>query len=198
MKSLIGFVCLSALACSLAARAQDSGTCAAAFTAPVESGMKLAIGSRSAEIDIVGTEKNEIGITCTLGDPSRAGEVRIRFHRSGNTSQLEVRGGPDNNVHIVVQVPRKTDLQLHIPAGEIKVNNVVGDKDVEVWAGELIVSGVDPGTYRQVRASVGIGEVRATHYGIDKGGFLRSFDHSSDSGLYRLYAHVTTGEIELN
>jgi hypothetical protein len=48
-----------------------------------------------------------------------------------------------------------------------------------------------------VDASVDIGEVNAQAYGADKGGFFRHFTKQNANGEYRLYAHVTTGEIDL-
>lgn len=47
-------------------------------------------------------------------------------------------------------------------------------------------------------ASVQIGEVQASEFDVDKGGFFRSFKRSSAEGLYRLNAHIITGSIKLN
>lgn len=198
MRLGFGFVCLLVLAGSAAARADDSGTCAAPFSVPAEAGMRLQIGTRSAEIEVQGTDGQQLRISCTLDDTARAGEVRFRFHRTGVFGELAISGGPQGNVHLRIEVPHQTHLKLRIPAGEVRINNLAGDKDIDAKAGEIVVTGVNPQQYRFVRASVQIGEVRAPAFGADKGGFFRTLERSSRDGLYRLDAHVITGSIQLN
>lgn len=197
MRSLIGLVCLGMAACGLSARGQ-SGTCAAPFAAPSETGMRLMVGARSAEVDLVGTDQRQIRVTCTLDDAARAAEVQIRLRNKDGIERLAIEGGPSNNVHIVIEVPRQTHLRVRVPAGEVRIKDVTGDKDIDIHAGELIVSGVNPQQYRWVDASVEIGEVRASQFSVDEGGFFRSVKRSSPNGLYRLEAHILTGEIQLN
>jgi hypothetical protein len=82
-------------------------------------------------------------------------------------------------------------------AGEVRVEEVKGDKDIEVGAGQITISSIHDEDYRSVNASVSIGEVQARAFGTDKGGFFRSFTRKNLKGDYRLHAHVTTGEIDL-
>jgi hypothetical protein len=81
-------------------------------------------------------------------------------------------------------------------AGEVKLDEVAGDKDVYLYAGQITISDHD-WNYRSVNASVTIGEVRAPMYDADKGGFFRSVSKKSRDGEYNLHAHVGTGEIDL-
>jgi hypothetical protein len=178
--------------------AQTSGTCAAPFEAPLKSGAALSIDSRSAEIKIVGTDLEVIRVSCTLKHPDQANEIHLRFWEAGSYSKLKLKGGSDNNVHIRIEVPRATSLKIYAPAGEVDVDRVTGDKDIDIHAGAVTVSHVDSSEYKSVKASVGIGEVRALAFGIDKGGFLRNFTKETVEGKYRLRAHVGAGSIEFN
>ncbi len=198
MKLLVGFVCLLGTTAASMAWSETSGTCADTFTVPVEAGMRLAVYSRSAEVNLVGTDQREIRVTCRMDDSERADQVHIRFGKSDGTGKLAITGGPNNNVHITIEVPHQTHLNVRMPAGAIHVKDVAGDKDIDVHAGELTVSGVGPREYRTVEASVEIGEVRASEFDVDRGGFFRSFKKSSAEGLYRLDAHIITGSIRLN
>ena len=81
-------------------------------------------------------------------------------------------------------------------AGEVKVEQVAGDKDVEVGAGKITIDNHN-WTYRSVDAAVGVGQVNAPMYDANKGGFFRSISKSTQGGEYRLHAHVTTGQIDL-
>lgn len=52
------------------------------------------------------------------------------------------------------------------------MEQVKGDKDIDVGAGQITISSIHDGDYRSVKASVSIGEVRAQAYGADNGGFF--------------------------
>jgi hypothetical protein len=82
-------------------------------------------------------------------------------------------------------------------ADQVTVEEVKGDKDIELGAGQITISSIHAGDYRSVKASVGVGEVQARAFGADKSGFFRSFSRENAGGDYRLQAHVTTGEIDL-
>lgn len=178
--------------------AQNSGTCAAPVAFPAKAGMTITIESRSGEVDIVGSDQAGVRVSCTLNDSERSGEVRIRFEQTGDFAKLDVRGGPTNNVRIRIEVPKRTDLKLRVPAGELRVDQVSGDKDVDLNAGEIVISDVNAKEYRTVDATVDVGAVSASAFGVGKGGFFRSFSKDSPGGRYRLRAHLISGNVQLN
>ena len=183
---------------SCAGIAQTSGTCAAPFEAPLKPGAALSIDSRSGEIQIVGTDLEVVRVSCTLKHPDQANEIHLRFWEAGGYSKLKLKGGSDNNVRIRIEVPRATGIKIFAPAGEVSVDRVTGDKDIEIHAGAVTVSHVGGSEYKSVDAAVAIGEVRALAFGIDKGGFFRNFTKENAAGKYRLHARVDTGSIEFN
>ena len=103
-----------------------------------------------------------------------------------------------DGIQIRIEVPWKTNLRVHLPAGEVKVEEIKGDKDIDLYAGQITITSFHEWNYRSVDAWVTIGEVRAPMYDADKGGFFRSINKKSLDGQYRLRAHVMTGEIDLN
>jgi hypothetical protein len=82
-------------------------------------------------------------------------------------------------------------------AGEVKVEEIAGDKDIDLYAGQISIASARPWDYRSVDLSVDIGEVKAPAYGADKGGFFPSLTKKTVDGEYGLHAHVITGEIDL-
>ena len=203
MRALAGFICVLLATAAGAARGEGQArdlqaTCADGLTVPADAGMRLAVFARPAEVNLVGTDTREIRVTCKLDDEDRAKHVRIRYRGGDGKGELQIKGGPDNNVRITIEIPHQTHLHVRVPAGAIHIKDVAGDKDVDVHAGELTISGVNPGEYRSVDAEVEIGEVRAKEFSVAKGGFFRSFKRSSAEGLYRLDAHIITGSIQLN
>ena len=103
----------------------------------------------------------------------------------------------DDNLKIRIEVPRKTSLRVKMGAGQVKINEIVGDKDIDLYAGQILIASARPWDYRRIDLSVSIGEVKAAAYGADSGGFFRSFKRTTAQGEYQLRAHVMTGQIEL-
>jgi hypothetical protein len=178
--------------------AEVAGTCASPMETPAKSGAMLSIELRPAGLDVVGTGQDKIKVTCTLDSGDDASHVVLRISGTGDYKKLTIEGGPRNNVRIRVEVPRKTSLRIRTEAGQVNVSQVVGDKDISLYAGEINLAQVKDTDYRSINASVQIGDVNAPAFGVEKGGFFRRFERTTPGGLYRLRAHVTTGSIQLN
>jgi hypothetical protein len=199
MKTL-GIVAGAALfACNLVGFSQSDVPCGQMLDAPLRPSAILIIDSRPAGIEIVGTDQEAIHISCTADDTDSARHIRLRLAGTPNQAKLTITGAylKHGNLNIRVEVPRKTNLGIQMPAGEVKVDEIVGDKDIELHAGRIAISSARKWDYKNVNASVDIGEVNAQVYGTDKGGFLRVFRKENAESEYRLHAHVTTGQIDL-
>ena len=187
--------------CSLSGLAQSKVSCDQKLTAPLRSSALLEIDSRPAGLEIVGTDQEEIHVTCHGGNSEDAApHILLQFSPNSDGGRLKIEGSHlrhGNNLHIRIEVPWKTNLRVQMPAGEVKVEEIKGDKDINLYAGQITVSSIHEWNYRSVKASVTIGEVRAAAYQADKGGFFRTFTRENAEGEYRLRAHVMTGEIDL-
>jgi hypothetical protein len=193
MKATILVLCLATL--PLAAK-ETTGTCAQTFSVDVEPGQNLRMHLRSGEISITGTDESRLVVTCGFRDEDPK-NAQIVFRHAGGGPELDVHGGPDNNFHVTVAVPRRSHLFLRVPAGEVRVNGLIGSKDVELHAGELQIQVDNPASYSHTDASVWSGEINAAAFGVDKGGLFRSWSKDNPDGKYNLHAHVGAGEIRL-
>jgi hypothetical protein len=146
-------------------------------------------------LQITGSDDDKIKVHF-WSDREDTRDVKVRLDSSGNTADLYVSEGPHNDFHVEIQVPRKSDLYLRITAGKVDINDVAGDKNIELSAGDLTVQVGDADDYREVEASVYTGNLSASPFGESKGGLFRSF-HQKGHGEYRLYAHVGAGQIRL-
>jgi hypothetical protein len=201
MKQICTAVAAALLLLPLAGIAETIGNCDQPIEAPLHMRADLAIDARPAELDVVGTAREGIRISCTVSDrrQDRAQDVTLRYSGIPDGGKLVVEHGRLNNsgLHIRVEVPRRTNLRIHMPAGEIDVTQVDGDKDIDLYAGQLTITAANPPAYHLVDASVDVGEVDASAWGVDKGGFFRRFRRETPNGEYHLRAHVATGEIDL-
>jgi hypothetical protein len=199
MRTLSAVASGAVLAWSLAGLARAETPCGQTLEAPLRPRTVLTIHSRPAGLEIVGTDQAAIHVSCTSGDEGDAQRIRIQFQGNPEDETLTIKGDlrKGDNVKVRIEVPRKTSLRVEMSAGEIKVEEIEGDKDIQLHAGQISVSSTRPWNYRNVDVSVSIGEVNAPMYGAQKGGFFRSITKQTPDGEYSLHAHVITGGIDL-
>ncbi|HXY26316.1 MAG TPA: hypothetical protein VEI73_16810 [Candidatus Acidoferrum sp.] len=166
------------------------------FQVDYPSGSKVNLHLRSGDIRVVGSNVNKISVRVDAEDLDRAREVKVQFERLESAADLTISGGPRNNIQITVEVPKTTALFVRMPAGQLEIDDITGDKDAQLHFGELIVHVGNPADYSYVEASVNSGDIEAAPFGEDRGGLFRSF-HKSGNGKYRLHAHVGAGDLNL-
>jgi len=177
---------------ALPAFGQTSGTCGAPFQAPLTAEREIRMNLRSGDVTIVGSDAKVVRVSCDVrrGSPEA---VKITFA----ANRLTVRGGTHNDTRYRIEVPRNMSLVVRGSAGDLRLSGVVGDKDIELNAGDLIIDVGDPGSYRHVEASVLAGDLVASAFGITKDGLFRSFDNTYPTGRYRLRARLLAGDLLL-
>src|SRR5215472_10347559 len=200
MRKAIQFLALVILSAPLAAaqtsKIEVSNLGDHPFQVDYPSGSQLSIHVRSGDVRVLGSPENRVRVKVDARDPYRAREVKVRFERLNTSAELGISGGPRNDVRITVEVPKATGLFVRMPFGQLEITDVVGDKDVQLHAGELIVHVGNPGDYSHVDASVNSGGLEAPSFNEDHGGLFRSFQKSG-SGKFRLHAHVGAGDLTL-
>ncbi len=198
MKILCVTACLALFACNLAGFAEAETACGQTLETPLRSRATLTIDSRPAGLEIVGTDLAVVHVSCTAKDADEAAQIRLQFSGSQDHGKLTISGGShEGNFQVRIEVPRKTSLRVKMSAGQIKVEEIAGDKDIDLYAGQISISSSRVWDYRSVTVSVDVGDVDAQAYGTEKGGLFRSFSKQSAGGEYTLHAHVMTGQIEL-
>lgn len=168
--------------------------CGQDLRVPVSSGSRVGMELRTGNYDLVSTDEEQLRVTCRLDDRSREREVNIIFRQNKGVGELQIAGGPVNHAHFTIFVPRQTHLKIRCVAGKLHIRDVAGDKDVELRAGNLEISGADPTDYARFTATVRAGNIEAPRFGGSKNGLLRSFEYNG-TGRYRLLAHVTAGNV---
>ena len=80
--------------------------------------------------------------------------------------------------------------------GDLTVEGVSGDKDLQLTGGDLILDIGSPEEYAQVDLSVRFGEVSGGQFGDPKGWVGNSIRREGP-GKYKLHAHVMAGDLVL-
>jgi hypothetical protein len=141
-------------------------------------------------------DSENIVVTCHDHSGEASNHVKVEIKRGPSSADVYVTDTPHNNFQATIEVPRRSDLWVRLSAGELIVESVEGDKNLEVLAGRLQVDVPHPEQYGHRDASVTTGSIAASAFEVNKGGMFRSFEQHGP-GKYRLHAHVITGEIQL-
>jgi hypothetical protein len=166
------------------------------FSADFKSDGKLRMYLRSGDFRVTGGADNKITVHVMGENAYRASDLRVRLEGSNDAADLTISGGPKNGLEVRIEVPRKTALFVRMPAGNLELRQIIGDKDAELHAGELMIDVGEPSDYSRVDASVYSGGLEARPFGESHGGLFRSF-HKEGNGRYHLHAHVGAGDLTL-
>jgi hypothetical protein len=181
----------------IGAIAEVTGSCQRPFEIGFPAGAKLSLHIRSADIEISGSDRAALRVTCELKQADLRKDVAIRFRGAGNSGNLSIEGGPHDDIHLRIEVPRQTNLFVRSPAGNMEVSGIDGDKDIELYAGNLTIAVGSASAYAHADASVMAGDIVASAFTVTRSGLFRSFSHENASGKYRLHAHLMAGDLTL-
>lgn len=145
---------------------------------------------------ITPTDSENIVVTCGAHTAEQLKRVKVEIKATAASADVYVSGTPHNNFKATIEVPRHSNLWARLSAGELDVEDLEGDKNLEVLAGRIQIDIPHPERYGHRDASVTTGSIESSAFDVSKGGLFRSFEQQGP-GKYRLHAHVTAGEIDL-
>jgi hypothetical protein len=126
-------------------------------------------------------------------------DARVEFEVHGRDAELEFHGpttGGNTQFDVEIEVPQNTNLDVHEKVGDLTVENIEGDKELDLGVGDIRVA-FGRTAYHLVRASAGIGDVNGGGgYGETTGWLGKTLKYHGD-GKYELQAHVGVGDINL-
>ncbi len=160
-------------------------------TQRVQPGGLIRIDLSSGGYTISGRDSDAIVIT--FEQPQR---VKVEIKATDSGADVSIRNTPHSNFRAQIEVPRRSNLWVRLSAGELKIEDVVGNKDIESLAGNIEIEVAHPEEYGHREGSVTAGELDAPAFGVSKAGLWRSFQQEGP-GKYRLHAHVGSGNLTL-
>jgi DUF4097 and DUF4098 domain-containing protein YvlB len=141
--------------------------------------------------------KVRLDYTVKSSRESHVKQARVDFDIRGNDATVEFHAptGGNTQFDVELEVPANTHLDIHQKVGDLTVDSVEGDKDLNLGVGDIRVSTGRSG-YRLVNASTGIGDVNSDGYGETHGWLGKTLKYHGD-GKFELRAHVGVGDIKL-
>lgn len=125
------------------------------------------------------------------------GDTKVEVTTEGPKAKVAVTNTPRSNFHATIDVPKTSDLVVRLSAGEITIDPIAGNLDVNSAAGNVTIVVSDPNDYSSVTASVKAGDLKAEPFGGSKSGLLQTFTWSG-SGKRTLRANLGAGNLKID
>jgi len=188
---------LLASACHASRETADAGDASAPATKSVVADKPfVAAGKINLDLDggsyiIRTTADNHIRVTLT----GNTGNAKAELTTSETDATVQVKDTP-HNFRATIEVPPVADLIVRFKGGELVMEPVTGNKDVQSYGGDIKIGVGDPNDYSSVDASLKAGDIDAGVFGGSKSGFLPHFTWSGH-GKYTLRADLGAGSLTL-
>ena len=188
--------CFTALSSLLAIPASSQSTAPGSVQQQFAAGGVVRMHLEAGQYQIRAGNSDEIVVTCSSDDPEKLHKVRVNMKTSGTTADVYVHDTPHNDFHVTIDVPQRSNLWVRLSAGDMKIEDIEGDKDIETNAGDLTIQVPHPELYGHSDAAVWAGDISASAFAVNKSGLFRSF-HQSGPGKYRLHVHLLAGDLRI-
>jgi hypothetical protein len=166
------------------------------FATNFASGDTLRLHLHDGDFHIVGSDSDQLSIHVEGKNVEQAKNIKIQLQRSGTVVDLTLSHVPKNELQVTIEIPKSTNLYTRMRGGDLSVQDVVGDKDLELTGGDLILQGGNPEDYSHVDLSVRFGDISGSSFGDPKGWIGNSLQKDG-TGKYKLHAHVMAGDLVL-
>ncbi|HXX24681.1 MAG TPA: hypothetical protein VEO19_16160 [Terriglobia bacterium] len=128
--------------------------------------------------------------------PEQEKNVQLRWRTHGSTIQVEIRTPISLSVDAELEVPSPLSLEVHMTGGDLTVERVEGDKNLQLFAGDLKVDVGSLQSLREAEVSTRVGDADVPSAGTQHGWLGHTWKYYGN-GPYRLYAHTTFGDATL-
>jgi hypothetical protein len=124
------------------------------------------------------------------------GSTTVDVSTTDTRANVLVKDTPRTNFQATVDVPRAADLVIRLAGGDLKVDAITGNKDIESNAGNVDIVTGDAKDYASVDASVQAGDINAAAFGESRSGIFPKVTWSGQ-GKYTLRARLIAGNLTL-
>ena len=186
------------VAAPLLRAAQDARTSDALELAFAQNG-RIRMDLSAGDYQISGSPDNRIRLEWSVRDADALARVHARVDvrdKDARDASITTDGPSNKGFKVTIRVPDRSDLYVRLTAGDLRVEDIRGNKDIELRAGDARIDVGRAEDYNHADASVWAGDIKAEAFNVFKDGLFRSFDWSG-KGPYRLHAHLMAGDLRL-
>jgi hypothetical protein len=150
----------------------------------------------AGDYEITGSPEARVRIDWSVREADALRKVQVRAETRNGELRITTDGPHNKGLKFRIRVPDPSHLYVRMSAGDLTIEDIRGNKDVELRAGDLRIDVGRADDYKKVDASLWAGDIKASAFRISKDGLFRSFDWKGP-GAYRLHAHLMAGDLYL-
>jgi hypothetical protein len=158
---------------------------------PFAAGGRVQIQLASGGYVVRAAADNHVRIT----SDQNIGDASVDVTTDGESARVESKDTP-RNFRATIEVPARADLVVHLTAGELVIEPIAGNKDINSNAGEIRVAVGNPDDYATVDATLKAGDIQADAFGGSRSGVMPHFTWSGP-GKRTLHADLGAGKLVL-
>ena len=195
MRAWLAAAIVGAALAAGAVSAQDTRT-SGSLERPFASNGRVTMDLVAGDYHVTGSTENRVRLEWSVRDADKLAKVEARADVRDRDLRITTNGPSNNHLKFTIQVPNQSDLHVRLTAGDLTIDGIRGNKDIELRAGDLRIDVGRAEDYNKVDAGLWAGDLKASAFQVYKGGLFRSFDWTG-SGPYRLHAHLLAGDLYL-
>src|SRR6185436_13160950 len=173
----------------------DPGSLSDSLERPFAPGGAIHMSLSAGDYHISGSKEPHLRVLWRVRNAEDLPRVRVQADVKGSVATLAT-DGVRNGFEVEIQVPTRSGLHVRLTAGDLTVDGIEGNKDIESHAGDLTIDVGRAEDYSHVDAALWAGDLEAPPFNVSKGGLFRSFDWKG-GGAYTLHAHLKAGDLRL-
>jgi len=164
------------------------------YATAVHPGARLLLDVSSGGIEVDSSESPELHVEY-IDNGYEKGNPEVRVRTANDKVEVRVNGlrGP---ARMRITVPKNTPMQVSMGAGQLIIMDVSGDKDITLYAGQVVIKG-DPAQYGTIESKVLTGRINGRAINVDKGGIARWIARDGP-GKSSLSVSLLAGEIAID
>ena len=195
MRAWLAAAIVGATVAAGAVSAQDSRT-SSSLERPFPANGRVTMDLVAGDYHVIGGTENRIRLDWSVRDADALAKVEARADVRDRDVRVTTNGPSNKNLKFTIQLPNQADLYVRLSAGDLTIEGIRGNKDVELRAGDLRIDVGRAEDYNKVDAGLWAGDLKASAFQVYKEGLFRSFDWTGN-GPYRLHAHLLAGDLYL-
>lgn len=160
---------------------------------PFVSGGNIEVQLDSGDYAVTGSRDDHVRISFQ----GNVGSATEQLASTGNQATLTINNTPHSNFKASIEVPKTSNIVIHLAAGDLDLAAITGNKDIDSAAGDVKIKVDDPNDYASVDASVRVGDLKAGPFGKTGSGLGNRFTWTG-RGKYTLRVRLGAGDLTLN
>src|SRR4051812_31364852 len=166
MRAVIATALLGAVLAGSPGAQVESTRASDSLERPFAQNGRIRMDLTAGEYHIEGSTDARVRIEWSVRDSDQLSRVRALADIHGSDANITTDAPRNKGLKVTIKVPNRSDLFVRLTAGDIQIEDVRGNKDIELYAGDVRIDVGRAEDYHTVDASVWAGDLHAAPFNV--------------------------------